>query len=192
MRDCTLMSRQSPTSAEDRVSALLPDWHAWLRIRHRSLATHHADLVQDAATGLVHWLAKRAGTEISDEDVRRVGFRILQRRVVDEFRAQVGEWARIGADSDIDAASEVPDTRPGSNPPQALQHSRLLRALVGVLSEMNAQDRALLVGEELGSSPTSDGPRSGAQREHLRRLRKRVREALIKKHGLDVQDWLEE
>lgn len=186
------MSRQPPTSAEDRVSALLPGWHAWLRIRHRSLATQHADLVQDAATGLVHWLAQHAGADISDEDVRRVGFRILQRRVVDEFRAQVSEWSRRDSDSDADAASEVPDTRPGSNPPQALQHSRLLRALVGVLSELSAQDRALLVGDELGGSPSIDGPRSGAQREQLRRLRKRVRETLVKKHGLDLKDWLEE
>lgn len=121
-----------------------------------------------------------------------MGFRILQRRVVDEFRAQVGEWARRGSDSGMDAASEIPDTQPGSNPMRALQHSRLLRALVGVLSGLSAQDRALLVGDELGGSPTSGGPRSGAQREQLRRLRKRVREALIKKHGLDVQDWLEE
>lgn len=186
------MVRKSPTSAQDRVSVLLPDWHAWLRIRHRSLAAHHGDLVQDAAAGLVDWLGKRAGSEISDEDVRRVGFRILQRRVIDQFRTQVGEWARQGSDAEVDAISEVPDTRPDANPLQALQYSRLLRTLVGVLSELSAQDRALLVGDEIGEVPVSDGPRSGAQREQLRRLRKRVRETLINKHGLDVKSWREE
>lgn len=161
----------------------MPDWLAWLRLRHRALGTQHADLVQQAAADLLHWLDKRpAMRDVSDEDLRRVGFRILQRRVADAFRSAVGEWARQPADGD--AAEDVPDARAEANPDVALQYSRLLRAVLGLLSELSPQDRALLVGEEWGTSP--DGPMTPGQRQRLHRLREHMRDALRVRFGLDV------
>ncbi|MBQ0942279.1 hypothetical protein KAK07_02900 [Ideonella sp. 4Y16] len=174
------------------MSALLPQWLAWLRIRHRGLAQQHADLAHDAAADLMQWLGRQDRTDFSDSELQRLGFRILQRRVADAFRAQVHDWARQDGADEPDVLSQIPDLRPGANPQQALQYARMLRALVSVLSGLTAEERGLLVGDELGGSTAPEGARSGAERERLRRLRKRVKEELIKKHGFNVQDWREE
>lgn len=186
------MNPEPPSTHEDRVAALLPDWLAWLRIRHRSLASQHSDLVQEAAADLLHWLVGRHDTALAEDDLRRVGFRILQRRVADAFRESVGEWSRQPSERELEGASELPDTRPGANPPQALQHARLMRALVEVLTELSPEERSLLLGDEIGDANKDAAPRSAAERQRLSRLRERVRTTLMQRHGIDVRRWPEE
>ena len=95
---------------EDRVAALLPDWLSWLRIRHRSLASQHSDLVQEAAADLLRWLVRHHDTVLAEDDLRRVGFRILQRRgVADAFRESVGEWSRQPSEQEL--GGRIPDCR---------------------------------------------------------------------------------
>lgn len=177
---------------EDRVAALLPGWLSWLRIRQRSLALQHADLVQEAAADLLQWLVRHHDTVLAEDDLRRVGFRILQRRVADAFRESVGEWSRQPSERELEGVSELPDPSPGANPAQALQHARLMRALVEVLTELGPEERSLLLGDEMGDAVDEVGPRSAAERQRLSRLRERVRTTLIQRHGIDVRRWPEE
>lgn len=156
---------------EQGVTALLPAWRAWLRIKHRRLEPHHADLLQEAAAALLSW-GKINGVRTSAEDIRRVGFRILQRRVADAYREEVQRWA------EEPLAAEQADPDASSDPPTALAHKQLLRTLVAFLTTLSAEDRELLIGKETGEYEKEPGAMSSAERQRLVRLRRRVSELL--------------
>ncbi len=178
------MAHEPPSNASDRVTDLVPQWRRWLRLRHRSIEHMHADLAQQAAADLLDWMHRASKPDLIEEDVRRLGFRILQRRVADAFRSQAAEWGREGSTSLAQRSElEEVDTRADANPALAHQYGRLLRAVVALLAELSAEDRVLLVGPELG--PVAE-PRTAAQRQRLKRLREHLRDQLHERFGLEV------
>lgn len=178
------MAQDPPSSAPDRIAALIPQWRSWLRVRHRSIEHLHADLAQQAAADLLEWMQRASKTGLIEEDLRRLGFRILQRRVADAFRTHAAEWGREERATVVQRGEvEEVDTRADANPALAHQYGRLLRAVVALLAELSAEDRVLLVGPELG--PVAE-PRTAAQRQRLKRLREHLRDQLHQRFGLEV------
>lgn len=177
------VAHELPSNLSDRVAALLPQWRTWLRLRHRSIAHLHADLAQQAAADLLEWMQRSRKTDLVEEDLRRLGFRILQRRVADTFRSQVAEWGRREGDADVPREELDVDARADANPEQAHHYARLLRSVMVLLAELGAGDRALLLGDELG--PVAQ-PRTAAQRQRLKRLRAHLREQLEERFGLAI------
>ena len=157
----------------NRFALLQKAWRMWLRIHHRSLVQQHGDLVQEATADLLEWVAKHPGVE--DEELRRVGFRVLQRRVADAFRSQVKNWAQSEQFENL-SAEDAQSLPTSPDPMEVLQQDRLLRALLGILAELSVADRLLVVGEELGADRSE--PLDDANRQRLSRLRRRIRERL--------------
>src|SRR5436309_1919311 len=81
----------------EQLDAVLADlrsrWMTWLRVRRRALESVHDDIVQDALADLVQYLSGRGQHLHSTEEIRRIGFTILKRRVADVFRSQTLRWA---------------------------------------------------------------------------------------------------
>lgn len=177
------MTHEASLNLADQIAALIPQWRAWLHLRHRSIAHLHADLAQQAAADLLEWMQVSPKTKLVEEDLRRLGFRILQRRVADTFRTRVIEWAHGGGDADIQGEDSVADARADANPEQAHHYARLLRSVMALLAELAAEDRALLLGDELGPPRQA---RTAAERQRLRRLRAQLREQLMERFGLAV------
>jgi DNA-directed RNA polymerase specialized sigma24 family protein len=170
-------------SPADRVASLQGAWLAWLRVHHRALGEQHRDLVQESAADLLEWQARQP-QPIADEDLRRVGFRVLQRRVADAFRRQVKDWSLGMQPEGIDTlAVAAGPIGLAPDPADVLQQERLLRALIEILTELTPEERALVVGEELGDANAEPTPRSDAQRKRLSRLRQRIRDRLKDRQG---------
>lgn len=171
----------APAHVDELLATLRRDWLGWLRIRYSRVTAHHPDLVQQAAADLLQWAAQREQPATADE-LRRVGFRVLQRRAADLFRGRVHNWALEG---DTAAEEELPGAS-SEEPDAMLERKRLLRAIMTVLTEFSAEERALLVGDELGPQSRNAGARSPAERQRLRRMRTRLRQALVRRFGIDI------
>ncbi|MCI0627701.1 MAG: hypothetical protein L0387_39630 [Acidobacteria bacterium] len=160
-------------------------WIAWLRLRHRSLAHVHTEIVQDATTDLIQYLSEHKNQAHSDEDIRRIGFTILRRRVADEFRARTVQWAE---DFPLD---ELPSTDPSSNPEEVLRYASLLRAVTGLIARLNKPSRELLLRVEAGTD-AAEVALSDAERQRLSRLRAELRRQLAETYGIDIKQFLRE
>lgn len=169
-------------SIQDRVAGLLPLWRNWLRIKHRQLHMHHDDIVQEAAADLLSWSKDRALT-LDEDTLRRVGFRILQRRVTDAVRSAVKHWANE------EPSIEWPDTSADVDPALVLELKQRLRLLMAVLSEFDAEERAMLVGAEIGRGSEFQGPMNATTRKRLARLRERVSTALEARGWRGASPW---
>lgn len=152
----------------------------WLKARYPSLRHQHDDLLGEAVLQLTrvltdpgeHWPASWFGCEDpQDEDVKRfhgLAFTVLGRRVQDEFRRDVDHW--------LESLDEVPeDQHPVSTAPDAataLGHTRAVRALIRAMQAMSLRDQDLMQRVALGDSSQ---PMSGAERERVSQLRRRLR-----------------
>jgi DNA-directed RNA polymerase specialized sigma24 family protein len=181
-----LMSESSQQMRDRLIVTLQALWLNWLRIRHREIRVQHQDLVQDAAEDLIRWIDSRMAKPPTEDEIRAVGFRILQRRVADVFRDKVAHWADI-KDSEV----EQIDFSTTANPTKAISHAQLIKALVRLLARLRPDDRDLLLGRELGSV-TQDPPVSAASRQRLHRLRSQLRESLLQDYQIDIRVWQEE
>jgi DNA-directed RNA polymerase specialized sigma24 family protein len=171
-----------PAEHEALFARLLRRWAAWLRLRHRALGHLHADILQDATADLVHYLSRTSPHAVTDEDIARIGFTILRRRIADEFRSKALQWAEGAAPDDL------PATDPSTDPEQVLRYARLLRSVIDQLARLDRQSRELLLRRETGA----DAPLSDAQRQRLSRLRADLRRRLLDEHGIDVREFFRE
>lgn len=172
-----------------RFEALLlklhPRWIAWLRLRHHSLEHVHSDILQDASADLIKYLSPHEGQVHSDEDISRIGFTILRRRVADEFRSRTIQWAE---DFPLD---ELPSTDPSGNPEEVLRYAKLLRAVISLMAKLDKPSRELLLRDE-GGAGASDTPLSDAERQRLSRLRADLRQQLAQTYGIDIKQFFRE
>lgn len=175
----------STPALQDRVAALLPAWRGWLRAKHPRLEPLHGDVANEAAADLLAWCLG-AGESVPEDDLRRVGFRILQRRASDCYRAVIKGWAME------ELHPEHPDASAHTNPVAVLAHKRRLRRLIGFLASLSPEDQTLLVGEELGQQDAERKPMSPAERKRLARLRDRAREAIGKEDEAYFVSWTPE
>lgn len=156
---------------------------SWLRIRHPSLGNSHADLIQQATTDLLQWLT-RASRKPDIDTISRIGFRILQRRVADAFRAPEWRWAAL-----IDVLDSN-DTRLGEadeQPPDVLAFTQLLKAISAVVSDLSAHERNLLFRVSPAAGAERRDPLTTSQRKRISRLRKKIRKLLHERHGIDLE-----
>lgn len=162
---------------------LHPRWMAWLRLYHRSLDQVHSEILQDASADLIQYLSRHERSVHSDEDISRIGFTILRRRVADEFRSRTIQWAE---DFPMD---ELPNTDLSNNPEEILRYSNLLRAVIGLMAKLNKPSRELLLRGEYGAV---DVPLSDTERQRLSRLRAELRRQLVEIYGIDIKKFLKE
>ena len=180
---CSPMTEEDKSAEHKALFAKLrPRWAAWLRLRHRALGHLHADILQDASVDLVHYLSRNSASAATDEDVARIGFTILRRRVADEFRSKALRWAEGAAPDDL------PATNPSTDPEQVLRYTSLLRTVIGQLARLDRASRELLLRGETGS----EAPLTDAQRQRLSRLRTDLRRRLLDELGIDVREFFRE
>lgn len=180
------MTDVTPRAGIDvQLAKLRPLWMNWLRLRHRSLVHAHDDIVQDATVDLIAYVSKDAQRKRSEEEIRKIGFTILQRRVADRFRAGVLEWAEHSQ------PDELPSTDSSSDLDRALAYRKLLRAVMSMLAQLDGPSRDLLLGDE-AIGPDAAAPLSAAQRQRLSRLRAELRRQLEEKYNIDVRRLLRE
>jgi DNA-directed RNA polymerase specialized sigma24 family protein len=172
----TAMNENSASEPLQRQLAYLqPQWLSWLRLRHRSLAPLHEEITQAAAADLVEYVSRRPLAAVSDEELRKIGFTILRRRVADQYRSKVLIWADESALHDL----ESPD--PSTNPEQVATYSRLLRTVLALLARLGPDSRELLLRE----TPLTD-----AERQRRSRLRADLRRQLLDQFGIDLKQVL--
>ena len=159
-------------------------WMAWLHLRRRALESFHAEIVQDASADLLQYLSGRGQRLHSEEEIRRIGFTILKRRVADVFRSQALRWA------EAPQPDELPSSDPGADPERVLRYARLLRLVIGLVAKLDRPSRELLMRDSTIGAPNS--PLSDAERQRLHRLRQQLRHEIKEIHGIDVKQYLGE
>ncbi len=168
---------------ENVFAAIYPQWRAWLQLRHPALAFIHAELVQDAAADLTEYVLKLGDRRLSEDDVRKIGFTILKRRVTDAFRSKAIEWVEhLPLD-------RLPSNDPKSDPEFSTRYTNLLRLAVGLIAKLDRHDRDLLLRDSSPGRPKRLAMSAG-ERQRLSRLRARLRDELFKAYGIDVRDYL--
>jgi hypothetical protein len=179
----------SENRAPDRLDAVLkeirPQWLGWLRRRHAGLESRHEDIVQDASADLAGYLSRMRTREAADEEIRRIGFSILRRRVADAFRGRVLSW---NASAPLD---QVPDTTGGADLERVQDYSKLLRVVMGLLAPLDRASRDLIVRGQEARAP-DDVPLSDAERQKLMRLRAELKRKLLERFDIDVTSLLKE
>ena len=141
--------------------------HRWPTLRDR-----HADLVADALGDLVAWV-ERLESNPTDEDLRRVAAKILQRRVADHVRYQIRNYAAARV-RDIEAASASPERR--------VLAAQALQIVMEELASLSDEDRRLAFGTMDPDRP----PLDATDRKRLERLRERLRDILERRLGVDL------
>jgi hypothetical protein len=171
----------------DRLDTILkeirPQWMAWLRRRRPGLQSWHEDVVQDAATDLVQHVSAPERRDLSDEDVRRIGFTILRRRAADSFRDKVLSW-------DSSALDQIADAARGANPEQVQEFTKVLRVVLELLAPLDRKTRNLIAHSQ--TSSLDDAPLSDAERQRLARLRADLRRQLAERFNIDVKALLKD
>jgi hypothetical protein len=166
-------------NAVEKVERLLPElyarWRAQLR-RHSRLMSSHDDILQLTARDLL--AAAGVGSEpLEDGDVRRLGSAILKRRIADAYRTEVRRWARHEPlEDDQHIAADV-----NSDPERVAHFSMLLRSVVGLMADLDIEDRELLLRslrDDISLKAMTD-----AERKQLSRVRERLRRLTDKKHN---------
>lgn len=173
------MASRTP-GLDEIVESLQDDWRRWLRARQGSLSQSHEDLVQQATADLLEWVDRREAP-LNLEDVRRVGFRILERRAYDAHRGAVRRWAEDAPERDAEQLAS-----PDSGPEQSAAYSQLLKVLIDMLSQLAASDRELILRDEFFGGAGRPSAMSPAERKRLSRLRQELRSQLLLKHGIDI------
>lgn len=171
-----------PHGLEQSLASLHGDWRRWLRARHRVLAQSHEDIIQQASADLLVW-ARRRASPLESEELRRVGFRVLQRRAVDAYRDDVRKWA---TEPLLPEAQEAHGSDP--SPQDALEFTQLLTAVVDLLSTLSKSDRELILRDELVDGMEKPTALTPAERKRLSRLREALRTQLFDKHKIDLKD----
>ena len=133
---------------------------------------------------LVQYLSGRGQHLHSTEEIRRIGFTILKRRVADVFRSQTLRWA------EAPQPDELPSSDPGADPERVLRYARLLRLVIGLVAKLDRSSRELLMRDSTTGVP--DSPLSDAERQRLHRLRQKLRREIEEIHGINVKEFMED
>ena len=155
---------------KELLDELYPRWNAFLARSYSSLRNIHADLMQQSAEDLIRYAREKSWADIADW--RALGFRILHRRIADNFRNQARAWSFEPISDEIQASD------PGSDPELVAHYSAQLQKLVFLITGMDDKDRHLLLAEILDDEPRPPGPLSVSQRKRISRLRGRLRDAV--------------
>lgn len=163
----------------------MPRWTGWLRFRHRAVASQHQEIVQQAASDLHELMSTRVGAPLADEEIEKLGFTILRRRAADAYRDRSHLLFESLPQERVEDIAEAGDAD------RALRHKKIVRAIIVLLSHMDARDRTLLLRNEF---PVSEPvlPLTAAQRKRLSRLRANLRQQLRERFQIDIDSELKE
>lgn len=117
-------------------------------------------------TDVFEYVTKAGKSTPSEEDIEKIGFTILKRRVGDSFRSQTIRWAE---DVPLDL---LPSNDPNTDHDRTVRYAKMLRLVIGLVAKLDRRERNLLLRGKT-SRPMSD-----AERQQLSRLRRRLREQL--------------
>ena len=165
------------------LQALGPRFRRYLAYHHFALREQHEDIAQAALADTLDYLKAQPGSGAADEDeVARIGFTILKRRIADAFRDNARQWAlRHGGESDEPSTLGAADS---------LDYTRTLRAVVELMATLEPRERDLLAGAALGER--FGRARSDAERKALSRARAILKERLWSRHRIDLDRLLKE
>ncbi|MEA2203246.1 MAG: hypothetical protein QOE77_22 [Blastocatellia bacterium] len=191
----------------NKISEETPWWKSELlniRDKHRvylrrhlpALRSDHDDLMSDTLLGLITYIESRPNAlppswfkpssptdETERERLYKLAMLILKRRVADLFRQRSSQQTFLPID---EPAHEVPDSH--VPPDRQILLERLLEVTGALLDEMTPKDRDLvaLLSKELGFRKSLN-PR---ERKRLQRLRKRLKDEVTRRLGLQVAELL--
>lgn len=180
---CNAVAVERPSHGDilgEQLTVLQDAWLSWLRGRHPSLANAHPDLIQQTTADLWQWVANQSDRPDLDA-IRKIGFRVLQRRVADAFRAPERRWSAFIEALDPENPRHA-DT--DAQPPDALAFVQLLKAVSAVVSGLSAEERKLLFNEVPAAGAQRRKPLTTAQRKRISRLRQKMRLLLHERHGI--------
>jgi DNA-directed RNA polymerase specialized sigma24 family protein len=172
-----------PESLARQLAQLQSRWLSWLRIRHWALKPLHEEIAQSAVADLLEYVSQRSPAVIPAEELKKIGFTILRRRVADQYRSKVSAWA------DESVLEELPSADPSSDPEEVLTYSRLLRAVLALIAKLDRPARELLLRDESPSLPRGR-PLTEVERQRRVRLREELRRQLTETYGVDLKQFL--
>lgn len=167
---------------------------SWLWRNFPTIQQLHEDLVSETLMQLVTHLSQRPDglppawfqpEDPPEDDIRRfqaLALTVLNRRVMDYFRADYRQWAH---ELPLDGSRE--QVAEGQDVGGALDLARAARALMTLLAELSDQDRLLMEEVALGGR---DGPLEDRERQRVHRLRQRLLDALRARLGHDPVELL--
>lgn len=174
---CHTTTMAALTSGQERgLASLQSDWRKWLRVRHRSIAHLHGDVIQQTVADLLEWLGRQE-QPLSEDDLRRVGFRVLERRAIDAYRDDVLQWAG-GPHEPL--AEDIHGVDRG--PQESIEYAQLLKAVMDLLARLSPSDRALILRDEILGDSEKPSALTPAERKRLSRLRQELRDQLRRRH----------
>lgn len=171
-----------PPNSEQSLVSLQHEWRRWLCVRHGPLTQLHEDVLQQATVDLLEWAAQRDGP-LESEELRRVGFRILQRRAVDAYRENVRRWATEPLFLEGEDVQS-----PDLDPEESVEYAQLLKTIVELISYLSASDRDLILRDEFFGGAEKSPALTPAERKRLSRLRQQLQKKLLHKHLIRFED----
>jgi DNA-directed RNA polymerase specialized sigma24 family protein len=165
------------------LQVLGPRLRRYLAYHHFALREQHEDLVQAALADTLAYLNALPAPGVEDEDeVARIGFTILKRRVADAFRDNAKQWAL--------KQSGDPDEPTTDDATESLDYKRTLRTVIELMATLEPRERDLIAGAALGQR--LGRPHSDAERKALSRARASLKAKLWTRHRIDLDRFLNE
>lgn len=198
-----MSARRAPRQApwwESELPTLERTLRDHLRRRLPALPHHHDDLINDTLLALSEqilrdrtavpssWLHPERPADPRERDyLPRLAITILRRRVADLFRERVRRWSMLATENPEER--EIPAEDPSAERKRLL--SRMLQVCMNVLAQTQDTDRDLLgLVSGLDEDPTRSRPLTDRERQRLRRLRRRLIEAIQQQLGSSVTELL--
>jgi DNA-directed RNA polymerase specialized sigma24 family protein len=164
------------------AQALGPRLGRYLSYHHFSLRDQHDDLVQTTLADTLKYLDAAPVSTVDEDEVARIAFTILKRRVADAFRDNARQWAL--------QQSAEPDEESAHDTAASVDFRRVLQAVIELMATLDPAERDLISQAALGTQ--LGRPRSDAERKALSRARASLKSKLWSRHRIDLDRFLEE
>jgi hypothetical protein len=165
------------------LETLGPRLRRYLAYHHFALREQHEDLVQAALADTLAYLKALPAPGVEDGDeVARIGFTILKRRVADAFRDNAKRWAL--------EESGVRDEPSTDDATESLDYKRTLGSVIELMATLEPRERDLLADAALGQR--FGRAHSDAERKTLSRARASLKARLWSRYRIDLDGFLKE
>lgn len=152
---------------EKQIGEIYPESRAFLKRRYPNLRQLHEDLIQQTSRDVLELISRPQPKQI--ENLPRFFFGVLKHRIADHFRSPARRWA------DELLLEDLPTEDPNTDPERIAHCTLLLKRVVGLITQLNADDRLFLLESSSAEAGTA---LTDAQRKRLSRIRARLRKKL--------------
>lgn len=149
---------------------------------HYGLIANHDDLVQQGLSDLLDWLAARPLQTLVNTELTALAITIIKRRVADQYRTKLNEFANVELSETVSGTLSVPSTE------HVVSYRQLLAVVLKAISNMTEVDRVLLL--EAAQRDVPKRTMSDNERQRLHRLRAQLR-LKLQEQGISMQDMRE-